>query len=140
MNGLTISQVAHRAHVNVMTVRYYERRGLLPEPPRSASGYRQYLPEAVKQIRFIKSAQELGFSLKEISELLALRVKDENNCEEVKVKAEKKIEDIEEKMKILAQMKKVLSKLTAACATRTPSSRECPILEALDSNVTGEKT
>jgi len=133
MAGLTIGQVAQRADVNIMTVRYYERRGLVPEPPRLASGYRQYDPDTVHRIHFIKSAQELGFSLREISELLSLRVGDKNNCDEVKQRAEKKMDEIEEKIRVLGNMKKVLKKLTAACASRTPS-RECPILEALDQN------
>jgi len=137
MEGLTIGQVAQRAGVNIMTVRYYERRCLVPEPPRLASGYRQYDAEVVHRIHFIKLAQEIGFSLREISELLSLRVGDENNCDEVKQKAEKKIEEIEEKMRVLGNMKKVLKKLTAACAARTPSSRKCPILEALDPDFRG---
>ncbi len=132
MEGLTIGQVAQRAGVNIMTVRYYERRGLVPEPPRLASEYRQYVPDTVHRIHFIKSAQELGFSLREISELLSLRIGGENNCEEVKQRAEKKIEEIEDKMRVLRNMKKVLKKLTEACAARAPSSSECPILEALD--------
>ena len=124
MNDLTIGQVAKKARVNVMTVRYYERRGIIPAPPRSSSGYRQYPPETVTQINFIKHAQVLGFSLKEISELLSLRVRDDDSCADIKKRAEKKIAEIKEKIKSLKNMEKVLSKLTAACETRTPTSRE----------------
>ncbi len=132
MNELTIGQVAKKARVNVMTIRYYERRGIIPAPPRLSSGYRQYPPETVTQINFIKHAQVLGFSLKEISELLSLRVRDDDSCDDIKKRAEKKIAEIKEKIKSLKNMEKVLSKLTAACETRTPTSRECPILEALE--------
>ena len=132
MDELTIGQVAKKAGVNVMTVRYYERRGIIPVPPRLSSGYRQYPPETVTRINFIKRAQVLGFSLKEISELLSLRVRDDDSCADIKKRAEKKIAEIKEKIKSLKNMEKVLSKLTAACETRTPTSRECPILEALE--------
>jgi Hg(II)-responsive transcriptional regulator len=139
MNRLTIGQVAKKARVNVMTVRYYERRGLIPEPPRLDSGYRQYLPETVRRIFFIKSAQELGFSLREIEELLSLRVRDDDGCGEVKRKAQGKIAEIEEKIGALTKMKRALTKLTAACETRTPSSGECPILDALEPRFTGDE-
>src|SRR5258708_6342742 len=74
MNSLTIGHLAREAGVNLETVRYYERRGLLPKPPRSASGYRLFPSDAARRLRFISRAQELGFSLKEIRELLSLRV------------------------------------------------------------------
>ena len=131
MEDLTIGQVARKAGVNVMTVRYYERLGLLPYPPRSVSGYRQYDSGTVHRIHFIKSAQRLGFSLREISGLLSLRIEDKNNCEEVKRRADKKIGEIEEKMRVLENMKKALKKLTAACTAKMPTGSECPILEAL---------
>jgi len=129
---MTIGKVAIKAEVNVMTVRYYERRGLIPSPPRLSSGYRQYPPETVRRIGFIKHAQELGFTLKEIQELLSLRVKDDDSCEKVKLKAEIKIDEIERKINNLKNIKKALYKLTVSCMARTPSSSECPILEALD--------
>ncbi|MFQ5798975.1 MAG: MerR family transcriptional regulator, partial [Bacteroidota bacterium] len=72
MKSLTIGQLAKATHVGVETVRYYERRGLLPKPPRRESGYRQFPVDAIRRIRFIKRAQNLGFSLREISRLLAL--------------------------------------------------------------------
>lgn len=132
MKGLTIGKVAKRGEVNIETVRYYERQGLIPPPPRRESGYREYPEETVKRIRFIKRAQELGFSLKEVAELLALRVGPETTCGEIRKVAEAKITDIEGKMRTLQSMREVLTKLAAACSGRGPTS-ECPILEALES-------
>lgn len=131
MKGLTIGQVAKRGEVNIETVRYYERQGLIPPPPRRESGYRAYPEEAVNRVRFIKRAQELGFSLKEIAELLSLRVGPETTCADVRTLAGVKIREIEEKMETLGKMKEVLTKLAAECGGRGPTS-ECPILEALE--------
>src|SRR5215471_21335458 len=86
MEILSIGQVAKRAGVGVETVRFYEREGLLEEPPRGASGYRQYSEQVVKRLHFIKRAQQLGFSLKEISELLRLGVDGQTSCDEVKLR------------------------------------------------------
>jgi len=131
MENLTIGQLARRAQVNVETVRYYERRGLIPEPPRRESGYRQYPKDAVARILFIRQAQELGFSLKEILELLTLRVDPETTCADVKRRAEDKIADIEEKLADLKQMRKALERLATSCKGVGPTS-ECPILEAME--------
>ncbi|MGE3805886.1 MAG: MerR family DNA-binding protein [Gemmataceae bacterium] len=131
MKPLTIGQVARQAGVGVETVRFYERQGLLEDPPRRESGYRQYPEEVVGRIRFIKRAKDLGFSLKEIEELLALRVDPETSCAEVRSKAEEKIAEIEAKIQALQRIRKALVKLTAICLGRGPT-RECPILEALD--------
>lgn len=130
---MTIGQVAREAGVGVETIRFYERVGLLEEPPRRQSGYRQYSPDAVKRIRFIKRAKELGFSLKEIKELLYLRVDTSTSCGAVKRRAEAKISDIERKVQDLQRMKRALVKLAAACSGRGPIS-ECPILDALEPN------
>jgi MerR family mercuric resistance operon transcriptional regulator len=131
MENLTIGQLAKKARVNVETVRYYERRGLIPEPPRREAGYRQYSQDAIARIQFIKRAKELGFSLKEISELLSLRVDPDATGGDVKRQTEAKIADVEEKIRSLQRMKKALAKLAASCNGRGPTS-ECPILEALD--------
>lgn len=132
MKTLTIGQLAKQAQVNVETVRYYERRGLIPEPHRRESGYREYSQEAVACLQFIKRAKEMGFSLKEISDLLSLRVGPDATCGDVKRRAERKLADIEEKLQALQRMKKALTKLAAACRGRGPTS-ECPILEVLES-------
>jgi MerR family mercuric resistance operon transcriptional regulator len=109
MRSITIGQLARKGRVNVETIRYYERRGLIPEPPRRESGYRQYSQDAVARIHFIKRAKELGFSLKEISELLFLRVDPYTTCGDVKKRAEVKIADIEEKIRDLQRMKEALN-------------------------------
>src|SRR6266702_193294 len=128
---LRTGEVAAQAGVNVQTLRYYERRGLLKEPARRASGYREYPPDSVELIRFIKRAQELGFTLTEIEDLLRLRNDQESACSEVRSAAEGKIEDIEQKIRHLRAMKRALGVLVASCATEG-STRHCPILEALD--------
>jgi MerR family mercuric resistance operon transcriptional regulator len=131
MEHLTTGQLAKKAQVNVETIRYYERRGLLPEPPRRASGYRQYTQDSVARIQFIKRAQALGFSLEAISELLDLRVDPNTTCGDVKKRTEAKIADIEAKIRTLQELKQALAKLAASCSGRGPTS-ECPILEALE--------
>ena len=131
MDGLTIGEVAERAKVHIETLRYYERRGLVASPPRSVSNYRLYPEGAVRRVRFIKRAQELGFSLKEIKELLSLRAAPEAGCAEVRAHAEAKIRDIDEKIGSLTAMKDALSKLVAECSGEG-SLADCPILESLD--------
>ena len=127
---LTTSQLANSAGVNVETLRYYERRGLLPEPPRRASGYRQYSQDDVARLQFIKRAKELGFTLQEVQELLNLRVDPDTPCAMVKRRADLKIIDIEEKLRSLKRIKKALNKLAATCSGRGPVG-DCAILEAL---------
>lgn len=129
---MTIGQVSRRAGVGIETVRFYEREGLLEQPTRKESGYRQYKDEAVARLRFIRRAKELGFSLKEIRELLALRIDPATTCAEVRKAAEAKIADVEEKIRALQRIKHALKKLTVACSGRGPVS-ECPILDAIDS-------
>src|SRR5713226_1888187 len=131
MNPLTIGHLAREAGVNLETVRYYERQGLLAKPPRSASGYRLFPSDAARRLRFIRRAQELGFSLKEIRELLSLRVSRRTTSADIRTRAEAKIVDIEAKIKNLESMKKTLRKLTRVCDGCAPVA-ECPILESLD--------
>jgi len=135
METLTIGQVAKQAGVNIETVRYYERQGLIPDPPRRASGYRQYSADFVKRIQFIKRAQTLGFALKEISELLELRIEPDTACDEVRSRAEQKVTAIEQKIQTLERMKRVLDELIVACNHRELTN-ECPILTTLDSDRT----
>ncbi len=131
MEKLTIGQLAKKANVNLETIRYYERRGLIPEPPRNKSGHREYSLEAVKRTEFIKRSQALGFSLKEISELLSLRIKPGTTRADIKGRVETKIADIDKKIADLEQMKAALLKMAKQCAGRGPICG-CPILEALD--------
>lgn len=133
MKDITIGRLAKLARVNIETIRYYERKGLIPTPPRRESGYRQFSEDTVTRIRFIKHAQTVGFTLKEISELLSLRVNPDTTCGAIKRRTEMKIIEVENKLKALKTMKKALIKLKGACKGRGPSS-QCPILEALDTN------
>jgi Hg(II)-responsive transcriptional regulator len=128
------SQVATEAGVNVQTLRYYERRGLLPEPERSDSGYRSYDTQAVRTIRFIKGAQQLGFSLEEIDSLLALAAGGPRNCDAAKALATEKIGDLETKIARLSVMRDSLRQLVATC-DRSPSKRDCPLLEAIEDDM-----
>ena len=129
---LKIGEVAERGAVNLQTIRYYEREGLLPEPPRLESGYRMFPESTVGRVRFIKRAQELGFTLSEIKELLSLRVDRQRGSGAVKALAEAKVRDIEGKIRALEAMKRALTHLSGMCSGRGPAS-ECPILESLDS-------
>ena len=129
---LRIGQLAAGAGVNVETLRFYERRGLLESPRRRpASGYREYPEEAVGVVRFIKRTQELGFTLREIQELLGLRENRGASCAEVRSAAAGKLEDIERKLKSLRAMRRALAMLVESCSSEG-SPRHCPILEALD--------
>ena len=115
-------------------LRYYERQGVLPQPPRTRSNYRVYPEETVRRVRFVKHAQELGFFLKEIKELLSLRATSGATCRDVQQRATTKINEIDEKILSLQAMQHVLHKLVQQCAARRGSLSECPILESLDSN------
>jgi MerR family transcriptional regulator, copper efflux regulator len=131
MSGLTIGEVAEQANVHMETLRYYERRGLVARPPRSASNYRRYPEDTVRRVRFIKRAQELGFSLNDIQELLSLRADSEAGCAEVRACAEAKMKDIDAKIGALTAMKYALSTLVAECSGEGPVS-DCPILASLE--------
>ena len=131
MKPLSIGAVAKSSGVGVETVRFYEREGLLEEPARRASGYRQYDQQVVERLRFIRRAKELGFTLKEIGELLSLRLDPSSTAGDVRRRAETKLADIEGKIRTLRRMHKALSKLTMACSGHG-SVGECPILEALE--------
>ncbi len=130
--ALTLGKVAQRSGVGVETVRFYERSGLVPRPPRTPAGYRQYPDGTVNRMIFIRHAKELGFSLKEIKELLSLRVDRGRGCDRVRTRAEQKIAEIDERMRQLKRIRRTLDDLVEACELREPTS-ECPILESLDS-------
>ena len=132
MEGLKVGEVAKRAAVNLQTIHYYEREGLLPRPPRTASNYRMYTTDAIRRVRFIKRAQELGFALRDIKELLSLRAALGTCCRDVRQQARAKLQDIEEKIGMLQRMRRALTKLIGECSGRGPITA-CPILEALDS-------
>ncbi len=117
--------------MNIQTIRYYERRGLFPTPHRTPAGYRQYADDAVGRLRFIKQAQALGFSLTEIQELLALRVRRRAACDAVARKTRAKIALVDGKIRDLQRLKRTLEHLAAACEGRRPTA-DCPMLEALE--------
>jgi MerR family transcriptional regulator, mercuric resistance operon regulatory protein len=129
---MRIGEVASRAGVNIETLRYYERRGLLPEPDREASGYRRYQDESVRVVRFIKRAQELGFSLADIEELLRLADGGPASCREVRELAAAKIAEVERRIESLEAMRRSLVALVKTCHRRAPSSRECPLIESIE--------
>ena len=131
MPKLTIGQLARQSNVNLETIRYYERRGLIPEPPRNESGYRQYGEHDLQRTQFIKRAQALGFTLKEISELLSLRVAPGTSCGQVKKRVQAKIADVEKRIIDLDQMRAALLRLSRQCMGRGPVSK-CPILDELN--------
>ena len=128
MNSLGIGAVAKRAGVGIDTVRYYERAGLITPPARLASGYRRYGEVDVARLRFIKRAQALGFTLKEVRDLLALSA--QRDVSRVKRSAQAKLEDVEDKLQALTRIRDGLHTLITACPGHGRAS-ECPILKAL---------
>ena len=131
MSGLTIGQVAQKTGMGIETIRFYERKGLIPDPPRKESGYRQYEPDVLDRLAFIQQAKALGFSLGEIHELLSLRHKSDTSSRDIKIIATARLADIEQKIKVLRRMQRALKKLVDQCPGQG-SIHECPILEALD--------
>ncbi len=130
METLMIGEVARQAGVGVETIRFYEREGLVPKPPRTPSGYRQYPEDTISRLRFIQRAKELGFSLREIQELISLRLDDHACAADVRSHAEAKIRDIDEKIRDLQRMRSSLRELTETCAGEGRTD-ECSILQAL---------
>ncbi len=128
---LTIGALARAAGVGIETIRFYERKGLVPEPPRTQAGYRQYAPDTVDRLRFIRRAQGLGFSLGEISELLDLRIAELSACGTVEGRVRDKLAQIGEKISELKRIESALERLVVRCEAGETTS-ECPILEELD--------
>jgi MerR family mercuric resistance operon transcriptional regulator/MerR family gold-responsive transcriptional activator of gol and ges genes len=128
---LTIGRLAKQAGVNIDTVRYYERRGLLSPDAYRDSGYRLYDPEAARKLRFIKNAQELGFTLKEISGLLRLRVSNRARCRDVKRRAQAKLDDVDNRIQRLESIRRVLRELLRTCHSGR-TTNHCPILRSLE--------
>ncbi len=133
LGNLTIGVFAKAAGVNVETIRFYQRKGLLPEPDKPYGSIRRYGETDVQRVRFVKSAQRLGFSLDEIAELL--RLEDGTHCEEASRLAEHKLKDVREKQADLARMGIALSKLVRACHA-TKGNISCPLIASLQ----GEKS
>ena len=128
---MRIGTVSREAGVNAQTLRYYERRGLLPKTGRLASGYREYDPATVGLVRFIKNAQELGFTLNEIRELITLRENRSHSAEDVRRVATRKIEEMDRRIRQLADMKGELAALVEQCGP-TRCKDDCVIIDAFD--------
>jgi len=126
--GLTIGPLARAAGVNIETIRYYQRIGLIGEPVKPAQGYRRYPAATVERIRFIKRAQELGFSLNEITDLLSLNDRD---CNEARAMAEHKQELIQQRIDDLSAMQRELTKLIRACKKNISGQDRCAIIATL---------
>lgn len=132
---LTIGKVAEKSQVSADSIRYYEREGLIKPARKSDSGYRLYTDEAIRRIAFIKQAQECGFSLSEIRELLELRSTDDACCDDIyRVSVEKKLQ-LEHKIRALKAMSQALTRLIDLCSHDRKSLDECPILGALEAGV-----
>ncbi|GMK41439.1 Hg(II)-responsive transcriptional regulator [Paenibacillus sp. CCS19] len=133
MEGLTVSQVAKAAGINVETIRYYEKRGLLPQSSRNTSGYRIFTSDTVDDIRLIKRAQDIGFTLEEIKRLLSIYRSDEYfPIEEMYLFAKDKIYQIEEKMNQLNRFKSILEMVVNRPNRDTiPTKNECVIIQHL---------
>jgi MerR family transcriptional regulator, copper efflux regulator len=128
--SLTIGAVAKRAGVHIDTIRYYEREGLLPEPMRRASGYRSYNESVIDRLRFIRRAKDLGFTLEEIRDLLALSADRHRGVKAVKQRAEQRLASIDARIAELMRIRKGLEQLIEACPGRG-DPEQCPILRAL---------
>lgn len=126
--NLTIGAFAKAGGVNVETIRFYQRKGLLPEPDKPYGGIRRYGKVDVTRVRFVKSAQRLGFSLAEVAELL--RLEDGAHCDEASSLAERKLQDVRERIADLARMETVLSELVRACHARK-GNVSCPLIASL---------
>ena len=132
MKTMTRGELAKECGVNIEALRYYEKRRLIDPPMRCEIGYRLYSKEDAARIRFIRNAQKLGFTLNEILELLKLRVNKNESCESVLKKTKKKLNEVEQKIRGLKSMKKVLKQMIHRCEESTLTS-DCPILGSFES-------
>lgn len=138
MNTITIGKAARHAGVGVETIRFYERRGLIEQPPKPAgSGFRVYPEETMQRIRFIRHAQEIGFSLREIGELLSLRARPTADSSDVRERAIAKRKEVERKIAHLERIHAALEELISACPGKG-ALRQCSIMEALVRASTGD--
>ncbi len=132
---MRIGTVAKMADVGVETIRFYERTGLIPQPPKPAEGgFRRYPEETVRKVRFIKHAQALGFTLSEADDLLSLKTDPRTDCSEVRARAESKLENVTRKIAGLRTIEVALGEIIEACPGRGVASERCSILAALNSD------
>jgi len=134
---MRIGEAAKAAGVGVETIRFYERKGLIERPARPAAGdgFRTYPQAAIDRIRFIRKAQEIGFSLSEIKELLSLRLDPDADCGEVRARAQTKLDEVNEKVSRLSAIRTALERLIESCPGRGAGLTECSIIEALTGSV-----
>ncbi len=131
MTAMTIGRLARKAGVGVETIRFYERKGLIEQPPRPRDGgYRVYPEETAHRIRFIRQAHELGFSLREVQDLLSLRADPEADSRDVRARAAAKLAEVKRKITELERIRAALEDLIAACPGRG-ALRNCSIMETL---------
>ena len=133
MAALTIGRLAEAAGVELSTIRYYERRGLVRPTSRRSSGYREYNDESVRRVKFIRHAQALGFTLEEVDGLLRLRVVPSADCAAVRARATAKLAKVKARLSALERISDALTKLIAACPAQGPITR-CTILDTLDAS------
>ncbi len=127
---MKIGELANHVGVNIQTVRYYERRGLLPEPERTESGYREYDEHDIHRMEFILRAKDLGFTLTEIRELMDLRVDPDRTAEDVRARALEKIADTESKIRDLEEIRGGLRRLVGLCEAHGPVE-ECALMHTI---------
>lgn len=140
MTDMTIGRVAKKAGVGVETIRFYERRGLIEQPIKpDGAGFRNYPDEVVVQVRFIRRAQQIGFSLAEIGELLSLKADPTSDCGDIRERASAKLEEVDEKITSLKRMRKALNEMIAACPA-SGALRACSILDALENETSCKGT
>jgi len=135
MEYYKVGEIAEKVGINVETLRYYEKIKIMPKPKRKESRYRYYDEVDLKRLLFIKRAKELGFTLKEIKELLNLKIESTATCGDIKHLAEHKLNDIKERIRDLNNIKNVLTKLIRQCVCEEVSTDECPILEVIEQKI-----
>jgi len=134
LKDLTIGRVAKESGVGVETVRFYERKGLIQQPKREQTGgFRKYAPDDPRKIRFIKRAQDFGFTLREIKDLLNLKTTSRTTCSDVKRRADGKLAEIDAKIADLRKMKRSLKELSEACGEGKQAVTECEVLNCFES-------
>lgn len=139
MSNFTIGQLAKAASVGVETIRFYERKGLVKKPSKNGSGFRQYQVDDVTRIRFIKKAQELGGTLREIKDLLELDARRKTTCSDYGVRIKRKLDEVDEKIESLQRLKKALGGILASCEDN-PKGAECRMLECFENGWKMPKT
>lgn len=134
MESITIKKLAELVDVNLETIRFYHREGILKEPPKRSNGYRYYNEDHILRLTFIKRAKDLGFTLKEIKELFEMNQKSRATCSTVKIKAEAKITEIDQKIEDLKRIKKSLQELCTACDEGSAEMKQYRVMDCFDSS------